>query len=369
MTLLEPVPPPEPPQPEAANRVSYNDDLALRLSGDSSFRALLFCLLILGLNILDRFIDPVHANDALLWRLAVAAAILVVQGFWVASKQKSYALYRRLVLTHTITVPAGMTLAVAQLDMGLVYGLANFIFIYIWIPSVLPSRRDALLGGLFSGSAIIAISWSAGEHGLALANIICLVGLGTVLSMLTATKFEASLRRAWDQEQRAAQEARTDVLTGSSNRRHFEEAALAEWGRCKRYGRDAALLLFDLDHFKRVNDQYGHGIGDRVLRRVAALCRDEIRDIDTLARIGGEEFALLLPETDAAQATVLAERLRQRLADERIDTGKGAISVTASFGIAPLLNGDAEWRQALRQADAALYRAKAAGRNRIELAS
>jgi len=361
--------PPEPvPPAEAASRVSYDDDLALRLSGDSSFRAVLFCLLILGFNILDRFIDPVHANDALLWRSAVAIAILLVQGAWVISKHKSYTLYRRLVLTHTITVPTGMTLAVAQLDMGLVYGLANFIFIYIWIPSVLPSRRDALLGGLFSGSAIIAISWLHGEHGLALANIICLVGLGTVLSMLTATKFEASLRRAWDHEQLAAQEARTDMLTGSSNRRHFEEVALAEWGRCKRYGRDAALLLFDLDHFKRVNDQYGHGIGDRVLRRVAALCRDEIRDIDTLARIGGEEFALLLPETDAAQAAILAERLRQRLVDERIDTGKGAISVTASFGIAPLLNGDEEWRQALRRADAALYRAKAGGRNRVERA-
>ncbi len=360
---------PEPGQAsETLGRITYTDDLAFRLSGDSSLRAMLFALLILSFNILDHFIDPAQAGAALLWRAGAACAILLVQGIWVASKRKSYTLYRRLVLTHTITVPLGLTGAVAQLDMGLVYGLANFIFIYIWIPSVLPSRRDALLGGVLSGSTIIVVTLLHGERGLALGNIIGLVVLGIVLAMLTATKFEAALRRAWEQEQVALHEARTDMLTGTMNRRHFEEAALAEWGRCVRYGRSAALVLFDLDHFKRVNDQYGHGAGDKVLRRISALCREEIRDIDMLARIGGEEFALLLPETDMPAAAALAERLRLRFMAEEITVAKVTLRVSASFGIAPLVNDKAEWKLALRQADMALYRAKANGRNRVELA-
>lgn len=355
---------------EASGRISYTDDLALRLSGDSSFRAVLFSALILGFNFLDHFIDPANAWRALVWRACTAMAILVVQAAWVLSRQKSYTLYRRLVLTHTFTVPFGMAGAVAQLDQGLVYGLANFIFIYIWIPSVLPSRRDALLGGLLSGGAILLVTALSGEHGLALGNIIGLVLLGIVLSMLTATKFEAALRRAWEQEQVAAREARTDMLTGLHNRRHFEEVALAEWGRCIRYGRSATLVLFDLDHFKRINDQHGHPAGDAVLRAIAALSREEIRDIDTLARIGGEEFVLLLPETDMAAALILAERLRGRILAEEIKLSKTMLQVSASFGIAPLVTPDkADWRHGLRRADTALYRAKANGRNRIELAT
>lgn len=353
---------------EATDRVSYTDDLAVRLSNDSSRRAVLFSLLIVGFNLLDHFIDPERAMLALYWRLGAAVAILTVQGLWVLARNKTYSLYRRLVLIHTVTVPLGLSGAMAQLDMGLVYGLANFIFIYIWIPSVLPSRRDALLGGLFSGAVILSVTWWHGERGLVLGNIAGLIVLGTVLAMLTATKFEAALRRAWEHEQAAADEARTDMLTGMRNRRHFEEAALAEWGRCQRYGRKAALLLFDLDDFKRVNDRFGHAAGDIVLRHIARLCREQIRDIDTVARIGGEEFALLLPETDVEAAAGLAERLRKRIAAEEIPAGKHSLQISASFGVGLLLGNNADWKQALRRVDAALYRAKANGRNRVELA-
>lgn len=351
-----------------AERVSYADDLAVRLSNDSSRRAVLFILLIVGFNIVDHFIDPDHAMQALYWRLGAAVAITSVQGLWVLARSKSYDLYRRLVLVHCFTVPLCLSGAVAQLDMGLVYGLANFIFIYIWIPSVLPSRRDALLGGILSGAAILGVTWLQGERGLVLGNIAGLIGLGTILAMLTATKFEAALRRAWEHEQAAANEARTDMLTGARNRRHFEEAALAEWMRCQRYGRKAALLLFDLDKFKQVNDRFGHSAGDIVLRHIAQLCRKHVRDIDTVARIGGEEFALLLPETDLEAAAGLAERLRQRIADEEIRVGKQTLQVSASFGVGALFDETADWKQSVRRVDAALYRAKSKGRNCVEQA-
>lgn len=353
---------------ERAGETAYEDDLSLRLSGDSSTRAVLFSLLILGFNIWDRFIDAAHADTALLWRIATAAAILLVQGIWVLSRRKSYALYRRLVLIHTVTVPLGMTMAVAVLDQGLLYGLSNFIFLYIWIPSVLPSRRDALTGGVLAGLTILGVVLARGASGLEVGNIVTLVGLGTVLAMMTATKFEAALRRAWGQEQIAAREARTDMLTGMVNRRRFEEAAAAEWRRCLRYGREATLIVFDLDRFKQINDEHGHATGDIVLRQVAAACRAEIRDMDMVARIGGEEFAVLLPETSLITGGRLAERLRLRIMALSINTRRGLVQPTASFGVAPLLAGATDWQSALDLADAALYRAKEQGRNRVEMA-
>jgi diguanylate cyclase (GGDEF)-like protein len=347
---------------------SYQDDLALRLSGDSTKRAFAFSALILAFNIWDHFVDPDHAMAALWWRLATACAILLVQGLWVVSKRKSYTLYRRLVLIHTVTVPFGMTAAVAMLNDGLLYGLSNFVFIYLWIPSVLPVRRDAALGGLLSMATILGVTLYFDHRGLTVGNIAMLALLGIVLAMATATKFEAALRRAWRQEQIALQEARTDSLTGAVNRRHFAEAAAAEWGRSIRYARPASLILFDLDRFKQINDDYGHAVGDQVLRQVAEACQYEIRDIDLLARIGGEEFAVLVPETPQDGALGLAERLRVSIAALSIATPRGPLHPTASFGVAPLTLEGHDWTEALDLADGALYRAKENGRNRVEAA-
>lgn len=346
----------------------YQDDLALRISGDSTIRAFAFALLILAFNIWDRFVDAAHADDALAWRAGTAVAILAVHGVWIVAKTKSYPLYRRLVLIHTVTVPVGLAGAVAQLNDGLFYGLWNFIFIYLWIPSVLPGRRDTMLGGILAAISVLAVAALTGQGGLMLANIAVLAALGILLSMTTAIKFEAALRRAWQQEQAAAREARTDSLTGLVNRRRFSEAAAAEWGRSIRYGRPSSLILFDLDRFKQINDEHGHAAGDMVLKQVAEVCQFEIRDFDLLARIGGEEFAVLLPETSAVAAVGLAERLRRCIERLQVQTTGGILRPTASFGVAPLALEGHDWTEALHLADGALYRAKENGRNRVETA-
>lgn len=346
----------------------YQDDLAQRISGDSTIRAFAFALLILAFNIWDRFVDAVHADDALPWRIGTALAILLVHGVWVLARRKTYALYRRLVLIHTVTVPVGMTGAVATLDGGLLYGMSNFIFIYLWIPSVLPGRRDAMLGGILAAISILAVTAVTGHGGLTLGNIAVLAALGILISMTTATKFEAALRRAWQHEQAAVREARTDSLTGLVNRRRFSEAAAAEWGRSIRYGRPSSLILFDLDRFKQINDEQGHAAGDAVLKKVAEVCQFEIRDFDLIARIGGEEFAVLLPETSAEAALGLAERLRRCIERLEVKSGGGVLRPTASFGVAPLTLEGHDWTEALHLADGALYRAKENGRNRVETA-
>ena len=157
--------------------------------------------------------------------------------------------------------------------------------------------------------------------------------------------------------------ASTDLLTSAWNRRHFEEAVAAEIHRSTRYGHPLSLLLLDIDHFKRINDTFGHPVGDQVLREVAACIRSAIRLSDSLTRWGGEEFIVLMPNTGLSRATTLAERIRQSIAGHAFP---GIGQVTASLGLAEHLAA-APLEAWLDRADRAMYRAKDQGRNRIEV--
>ncbi|HMQ30846.1 MAG TPA: diguanylate cyclase [Chloroflexaceae bacterium] len=160
--------------------------------------------------------------------------------------------------------------------------------------------------------------------------------------------------------------ATTDALTGVANRRHFFELARLEVERAARYARPLSLLMLDADHFKQVNDRYGHVAGDEVLRAIAARCRASLREVDLIGRYGGEEFLALLPETAGTQALQVAERLREVVADEPVLTSAGPVQVRISLGVASLPGGAAATvEELLDQADRALYAAKAAGRNMV----
>jgi diguanylate cyclase (GGDEF)-like protein len=159
-------------------------------------------------------------------------------------------------------------------------------------------------------------------------------------------------------------QAVTDELTGLVNRRQFMTALHAETARPSRV-RPPALILADLDDFKLVNDEFGHPIGDELLRAFAGALTEHVRDIDIPARLGGEEFAVLLPETSLEGAVAVAERLRRSLTVTPLLMGEGRpIRATASFGVAEL-SGSEGTDELLRRADAALYRAKDEGKNRV----
>jgi len=176
-------------------------------------------------------------------------------------------------------------------------------------------------------------------------------------------KAEHELQRATSELRRAAH---TDALTGLFNRRIFMERLEEEAERVSRHGSALSVLLFDLDHFKKVNDTYGHDIGDKVLRGVAMVAEDIKRITDVVARTGGEEFALVLPETDHEGAQKLANRLRQAIEKMEVTSNTGqCIKVTASIGVATVSKIGKNVDVFLRDADLALYRAKNAGRNRI----
>jgi len=171
-------------------------------------------------------------------------------------------------------------------------------------------------------------------------------------------------------EEELKEMATTDFLTGLANRRHFIARLTDELARLQRLDNlQAAVLMLDLDHFKHVNDTHGHPTGDAVLRHFAALMRDELRKIDTAGRVGGEEFAIILPGAAPAEAKIFAERLRQKAALTPLTLDGLVIPVTVSIGITVMKASDPSADAALIRADEALYRAKNSGRNRVELAA
>jgi diguanylate cyclase (GGDEF)-like protein/PAS domain S-box-containing protein len=161
------------------------------------------------------------------------------------------------------------------------------------------------------------------------------------------------------------QQAITDELTGVSNRRHFMELANSEMKRAVRLKRPPAVALIDIDHFKQINDTYGHAAGDQALIAFTTIFQKHIREIDVFARFGGDEFVLLLPETNQEQAFVVLERIRLALSTQPIDLDGKPVALTFSSGIASLSGDQQSIDSLLSQADQALYRAKEAGRNNI----
>jgi diguanylate cyclase (GGDEF)-like protein len=159
--------------------------------------------------------------------------------------------------------------------------------------------------------------------------------------------------------------ATVDSLTGLDNRRSFLTLAGHEFSRWKRYRQQFTLMMFDLDHFKRINDTHGHDVGDEVLRVVAATCKSTLRESDIVARIGGEEFVVLFPETPPQSAIIPADRLRLRMESTVVRTRDAAVRFTISGGIAEVVESDESIEDTLKRADNALYRAKQSGRNRI----
>ncbi|GAC1419286.1 MAG: hypothetical protein NVSMB6_21210 [Burkholderiaceae bacterium] len=157
-----------------------------------------------------------------------------------------------------------------------------------------------------------------------------------------------------------------DFLTGIANRRAFFEAGELELERLKRSPRAMSLILFDADHFKGINDRFGHPTGDAVLRHFANMLTSIFREVDVVARVGGEEFAVIMPSTDVDSARTLADRLRTLVASSPVDVDGNCISYTVSGGVAAVEPGVLDLDSLMKRADQALYAAKARGRNCVE---
>lgn len=203
---------------------------------------------------------------------------------------------------------------------------------------------------------------SALKTGLIMTSIVMIL----IVVALTILVIMPMLRRMGAQTNELIEMARTDPLTGCHNRRSFMREADGEFDRYRRYQNAFAVIMLDIDHFKNVNDTFGHAAGDEVIRTLARVCLEQTRTSDILGRLGGEEFAVLLPEADLDSAVQVAEKLRGALEEARVEYDGKMIDFTGSLGVTVAHESDDEFFKILNRADEALYSAKNHGRNRVE---
>ncbi|HOP62067.1 MAG TPA: diguanylate cyclase [Spirochaetota bacterium] len=180
--------------------------------------------------------------------------------------------------------------------------------------------------------------------------------------LLARTKTHVELKRA---KEKLIKMATTDELTRLANRRYFMERFNSEFDRVKRYESKFSLLMIDIDHFKNINDTFGHKAGDKALQEAATIMKKSLRSSDIIGRVGGEEFSVLLPETDINSALYIAERLRNKVEKSTIDHEDVKISITISIGTTQSDAGDHSVDDIIIRADKAMYNAKNEGRNKI----
>lgn len=274
----------------------------------------------------------------------------------------------------TLFVPSlvwGLGVLWIMIESSLLYQLLAFVFLLGMAGgaiSLYSARRYMAVGAmvcvLLPATLWMLWQWRAPEVNLAVAALLFMAVLfraSTSLSDAQGGNFRLAHRLA-AARRRSERLAHSDELTGLDNRRAFFDRGQALVGYCERNKLPLSVVMIDADHFKQINDRHGHAVGDAVLRHLAGMLRGALRKSDLCARMGGEEFALLLPDTPLAEATALAERFRQSYADTLTREGGVEVGNTVSIGVA---SDGYDIDHLLHCADVALYQAKSAGRNRV----
>ena len=297
---------------------------------------------------------PLVVNNFYMGEYLLAVGALLLLGTLVLDIALS-SLHRETILSPAVVVGACMGLAVVSLYYGQLYSLYLKFPLLVALPVLFRTRWAIILGVL---SACGAIPVVMSEFDLTTAFVML---VSAVLTWVVSTWQVYAMT---EQSRRLKDMAITDSLTGAFNRRYLElqaSRALQDWERSRR---SVSLLLLDIDHFKKINDEFGHHVGDEALKSLVSLIKERIRGVDTLCRYGGEEFVLLLSDTRAAQAKIVANQLRRAVEQEQL-LPQGPMTV--SVGVCDLI-AVSDLENWLRHADAALYSAKDGGRNRVELA-
>ena len=309
----------------------------------------------------DQLRDPGHLGLAATVRLAGSAVVLAL----LAAMRQLRGLSFRVQALAMYCAIYGLQLAIGvALGHEAPLQMPGLLIVMFFGVIGLPRASDALVNVALAALSVPLVLPRLAQP----ADVVYAVAhFATVVLLVWAAcaLLERMSALSFAYRRRLQREASTDALTGLHNRREFEGGMVREMERARRMRVPLSLALVDIDFFKRINDQHGHDVGDRLLRAVADTLKAGIRRSDLVARIGGEEFALVLLGTEPPGAWVLLERLRLAVAALRVPDGAGAVGCTISIGITDRVEDDADWATLYKRADQALYAAKQGGRDRV----
>ena len=320
--------------------------------------AAVFGIGVLAAGIWDWLQDGNQTPSSLFLRLALVALASFAYGeprSGPAAASRGAAIY----LAHA----GALATTAGPLADGLRHGMP-VLFAWMCCAGLVESRPRQCIRMLAPTAAASAL---AGALALSPAAALVNAANGAVaiaLALLLGAQRRRLRREAWLRECRLLDACRYDNLSGALARGFLTQIAQHDIAMAQRHGRPLAIAMLDLDHFKQVNDQFGHATGDAVIKALVASCTGVLRASDYVGRLGGEEFVCVMPDTGAEQALVCAERMRAAFAALRIPSAPAELRCTVSIGIA-VFRGRGDWNALLREADTALYKAKAGGRNRV----
>ena len=310
------------------------------------------------------FVDPADWRSAFLIRIA-GVAIVVATGIFQKLPGKATWLPFMAKVRMAVAVVTSVV-AAATLDRGYGYGVAGLVVILLTGPYVAIDSKDLLRTNLAALAALLVATMLISIEPFDVLGTVVFASLAVGVSTLLGRVLESSNRRAFMFELESHRDARTDALTGLANRRAMEERGPLELKLAKRSGAPLSVILCDLDHFKSINDRYGHETGDTALAAAAVVLRAALRETDGLGRWGGEEFMAILPATDANGANEVAERMRAGIAEATFaGIADGATISVGVATIARVIDLAGTWDAVVKEADQHLYRAKSEGRNRV----
>ena len=321
-------------------------------------------LILLGFAAWDAYVDSEHWRRAFAYRAGGASVVSATGLFQKLPGQAHWLpILARLRLLIALVASA---FAASVLDRGYGFGVAGLVVIILTGTYIAIDSRDLLRLNLLIVIVLVPVMFLVSLPLFDKIGTGVFVLLALAASTLLGRLFEVSNRRAYALELELLHDARTDSLTGLDNRRAMLERGRVELKRASRSGVPVSVILCDLDHFKNINDKYGHEAGDAALVRSAMVLRRALRESDAIGRWGGEEFMAILPGTDAPGAAEVAERMRLAIAVTAFDgLSEGT---TISIGVASseqFEDPGMEWDLLIKEADQRLYRAKREGRNRV----
>lgn len=319
----------------------------------------LFGIAVLTFGLWDHFIDPRHALTTFAMRLFFVAFGSLAY----FSNRLRWSIEQRC--CHIYWTHAGViVLCEFMLKQGFVYGLAG-ITCCLFVVAVISINLRSFFLMISLPTALLLVLGALGSSAFEYINEIILYVFSGIFSCILMMVIRYFRRSAFFLETALLNSSRRDAPTGAYNRSYLEDLAQREIALSRRQGTPLAAAMLDIDHFKRINDNHGHAIGDLAIKSLVSVCLENLREIDHFGRIGGEEFACILPATTKTGAIECAERLRQAIEALRIDTSSGPVQFTVSIGVVQLQARHAGWSDLLKDADEAMYRAKNEGRNRI----